>query len=197
MRLNEHDLRDHRPSRRVRRVGLLAEHLGHAVGDRALGLADRRPPPDRQLLRAGRSDRDDADVHGLGAGAAREGKYAGTRVFEAEEADGLALMRGSDAPSSARRRRIGDDAAGRRLHHGASATTSSSATRASRYDELTPEQQRAAAASWSSVYVGRMRPGHAEVKLDEVQRHLDETYFAWIGAVRRRRASSTTASTAR
>ncbi len=54
--------------RGVRRVAVLDHRDGHAVGDRALGLAARRPPRDRQLLRAGRSGRDDADVHRLGAG---------------------------------------------------------------------------------------------------------------------------------
>lgn len=30
-------------------------------------------------------------------------------------------------------------------------------------------------------YVDNMDSGHARVKMDEVRRHLDETYFAWIG----------------
>ena len=32
-----------------------------------------------------------------------------------------------------------------------------------------------------SRYVGRIRPGHAERKMDEVRAHLDETYFCWMG----------------
>ena len=31
------------------------------------------------------------------------------------------------------------------------------------------------------LYVGNMDNGHARVKMDEVKRHLDRTYFAWIG----------------
>ena len=31
------------------------------------------------------------------------------------------------------------------------------------------------------AYVGNMDDGHAQVKMDEVQTHLDDTYFAWIG----------------
>ncbi len=54
--------------RAVRRVVLLDDGDGHAVGDRALGLAARWPPRDHQLLRAGRSGRDDADLHRVGAG---------------------------------------------------------------------------------------------------------------------------------
>ncbi len=30
-------------------------------------------------------------------------------------------------------------------------------------------------------YVGNMSDGHAKVKMDEVKKHLDRTYFAWIG----------------
>jgi hypothetical protein len=32
------------------------------------------------------------------------------------------------------------------------------------------------------VYVGRIRPGHAAVRMDEVRRHLDDTWFAWMGS---------------
>jgi hypothetical protein len=32
-----------------------------------------------------------------------------------------------------------------------------------------------------ALYVGNMDDGHARVKMDEVRRHLDNTWFAWIG----------------
>lgn len=32
-----------------------------------------------------------------------------------------------------------------------------------------------------AVYVGNMDDGHARLKMDEVRKHLDNTYFAWIG----------------
>jgi len=31
------------------------------------------------------------------------------------------------------------------------------------------------------LYVGNMRQGHANVKMEEVKEHLDETWFAWVG----------------
>ena len=31
------------------------------------------------------------------------------------------------------------------------------------------------------LYVSNMDDGHARVKMDEVDRHLDNTWFAWIG----------------
>jgi hypothetical protein len=33
----------------------------------------------------------------------------------------------------------------------------------------------------AGLYIGNMDEGHAKVKMDEVKRHLDSTYFAWIG----------------
>ena len=32
------------------------------------------------------------------------------------------------------------------------------------------------------VYVGNLREPHADVTMDEIGQHIDETYFAWIGA---------------
>src|SRR5258708_8824021 len=31
------------------------------------------------------------------------------------------------------------------------------------------------------LYIGNMDDGHARVKMDEIRKHLDRTYFAWIG----------------
>ena len=31
------------------------------------------------------------------------------------------------------------------------------------------------------LYVGNLRAGHAKVHMSDVERHLDDTYFAWIG----------------
>jgi hypothetical protein len=32
-----------------------------------------------------------------------------------------------------------------------------------------------------ALYTNKMRPGHAELWLDNVRQHLDETYFMWMG----------------
>jgi hypothetical protein len=34
-----------------------------------------------------------------------------------------------------------------------------------------------------ALYVGNMDDGHAKVKMDEVRKHLDNTWFAWIGGL--------------
>ncbi|MCD0461062.1 DUF3500 domain-containing protein [Roseiconus lacunae] len=43
------------------------------------------------------------------------------------------------------------------------------------------EAQKKALLNLIDEYVGNMREGHAKVRMSEVKRHLDETYFAWIG----------------
>lgn len=43
------------------------------------------------------------------------------------------------------------------------------------------ETQKTALLTLISEYVGNMREPHAKVRMTEVEKHLDETYFAWIG----------------
>lgn len=49
-----------------------------------------------------------------------------------------------------------------------------------RADEMTPEQQQKLL-DLAEVYIGRMRAGHDQVKMREVEEHLGQTYFAWMG----------------
>ncbi len=46
--------------------------------------------------------------------------------------------------------------------------------------QLSPGQ-RQALLSLAALYVDNMDEGHAKVKMDDVRRHLDKTFFAWIG----------------
>ncbi len=109
---------------------------------------------------------------------AESGKYAGTRLFDAELAAGFALMR-SFSPEQAERARIGM-ALPRELLTIAQIDNLELAYAGIPYGELTPAQRELLAALFD-VYVGRIRPGHAEIRMDEVRAHLDQTYFAWIG----------------
>ncbi len=110
--------------------------------------------------------------------AARSGKYAGTRVFESEEAKGFSLMRAFD-PEQRAKATIGAqlpfDVFGTAFRDNLQMPY-----QGIRHEELSKEQ-RELLLSLIGVYVGRMRPGHAEIRYDEVKRHLAETYFAWIG----------------
>lgn len=109
---------------------------------------------------------------------AASGKYAGTRSFDAEEATGLELMRALSLPQRA------DATIGTAVPRDVLATAQT--------DNLVLPYAGIAAAGLDAkqqalleqlvgVYVGRIRAGHAEMRMDEVRRHLDETYFGWIG----------------
>jgi hypothetical protein len=41
--------------------------------------------------------------------------------------------------------------------------------------------QRERLVNLAALFVGNMADGHARVKMDEVRRHLNDTWFAWIG----------------
>jgi Protein of unknown function (DUF3500) len=109
---------------------------------------------------------------------ARFGKYQGTRVFAAEEEQGYALMR---ALSSEERQRatIGKDLPSD-LFTAAFNDNRRIDPAGVRYDEL-PAEGRERLEALLATYVGRIRPGHTEIRYAEVRRHLGETHFAWIG----------------
>jgi len=111
--------------------------------------------------------------------SATTGQYAGTTVLQQEQDAGLSFMQSlseeqrraavlpvekarSNAQAQAFRDNLVLDYAGVR---GA---------------ELTSSQKRQLL-DLIGVYVGNMTEGHARVRMEEVARHIDETYFAWIG----------------
>lgn len=108
------------------------------------------------------------------------GRYAGTRVFAAEEAGGLALARSLTAEQ--RRAAVLSDQLPPEVFTGAFRDNLELRYEGIRFDRLTPSQQNLLLA-FIETYVGRMAAGHAAVKLDEVRRHLADTYFAWMGGV--------------
>ncbi len=111
---------------------------------------------------------------------AKTGRYAGTRVFKADEDRGLALIRALSAEQRAKAI-IAAETAGEVL---------TSAFRDNlelnyagiRYDELSNTQHNLLL-SLVELHVGRMRPDHAEVKMAEARRHLRDTYFCWMGGI--------------
>jgi Protein of unknown function (DUF3500) len=109
---------------------------------------------------------------------ARFGKHQGTRVFAAEEEQGYALMR---ALSSEERQRatIGKDLPSE-LFTAAFNDNRQIDPAGIRYDEL-PAEGRERFEALLATYVGRIRPGHSEIRWAEVKRHLSQTHFAWIG----------------
>jgi hypothetical protein len=111
---------------------------------------------------------------------AKTGKYAGLRVFKADEDRGLALVR---ALSGAQRAKtiIRPETAGEDF---ATAFRDNMVLNYAgiRYDELS-NPQHDLLLNLLEYHVGRMRDGHAGIKMTEVKRHLNDTYFCWMGGI--------------
>jgi hypothetical protein len=109
---------------------------------------------------------------------ATSGKYAGTAAFVEEETAGLNLMNALSAEQQATAR-IGDTVP-RDVLTAAQVDNLELAYAGIRYEALT-QAQRELLLKIIGVYVGRIRPGHDAIRMDEVRAHLAETHFAWIG----------------
>jgi hypothetical protein len=109
---------------------------------------------------------------------AETGQYAGTRVFEAEESSGIALMQALSAPQRFRAT-IGAQVL-REVAGGQFKDNLVQQYEGIRYDQLNSGQQ-ALLRDVIEVYLNRMQPERATLKREEVQAHLSETHFAWRG----------------
>jgi len=110
--------------------------------------------------------------------SAEDGPYAGTRVIQAEERQGLALMRAL-TPEQRLRTVLATDLPGE-LFTAAFRDNFELKFEGIRAGDLSSAQQRLLL-DVMATYVGRIRPGHAEIRLDEAKRHLADTHFAWMG----------------
>jgi len=107
------------------------------------------------------------------------GKYAGNRIMQDEQDQGLAFMQSLDGAQQG------------------VATIDPNKTRnnqlaAANEDNLTLDFEGLRGAEMSSaqkvqllnlirVYIDNLREAHADVTMDEIGQHIDETYFSWIG----------------
>ena len=110
---------------------------------------------------------------------ATSGKYQGTAVLQEEQNQGLAMVQALD---EARRKKA-------ILQW--SKTENYNLTEAFKDNVVLdyagvsagdfPMLQRKQMLELIDLYVGNMDVGHARVRMDEVRRHFDRTWFAWIG----------------
>jgi hypothetical protein len=110
---------------------------------------------------------------------AHAGKYKGTVVLQDEQAKGLAMI---NALTEAQRKKAilsvsktGNNNLGEAFKD--NFVLDYTGIRAS---ELTAKQKEQLLAL-AGEYVGNMNNSHAKVKMSEVRKHLDNTWFAWIG----------------
>src|ERR1041384_5950485 len=109
---------------------------------------------------------------------ALSGKYAGTRVFQSEEARGLALMRSLNGDQRGKAT-IGTSLP-RDLFTSAFRDNLELHYQGVRYDQLSGVQHDLLA-RLIEIHVGKLRPSHAAIKMAKVRQHFKDTYFAWIG----------------
>lgn len=109
------------------------------------------------------------------------GVHAGNAVMQTEQNQGLAFMRALDAAqqkaATIRRDKPANDieAQADRDNHVLEYT----GVKAS----ALPAPLKAQLLALAGLYVGNLRDAHAAVRLREVAAHLDDTWFAWAGAV--------------
>jgi hypothetical protein len=111
---------------------------------------------------------------------AESGKYAGTKVLQEEQARGLALMQALE-PDQRKKATLEPEK-----------TSNNALTQAFRDNQIVPyagvraselnDRQRKLLLELIDEYVSNMDGGHATLRMEEVTKHLPDTYFAWIGA---------------
>lgn len=110
---------------------------------------------------------------------ATEGRYAGTSVMQDEQNKGLAFMRTLTPEQRAVAIIQADKTANMPLAHAFRDNVEMP------YVGLPSTKltvgQRTMLLELAGEYVGNMAEGHARVRMEEVQAHLDRTYFAWAG----------------
>jgi hypothetical protein len=110
---------------------------------------------------------------------ATSGRYAGTVVLQAEQDRGLAMIR-SLAPEQQTKAIIEVSKTGNNNVSEAFRDNVVLDYAGIRATELTGAQ-RAQLVELIGEFVGHLREGHAAVRMEEVRRHLEDTWFAWIG----------------
>lgn len=111
---------------------------------------------------------------------AEGGKFKGTEVLQNEQDKGLALMRSLTGQQQAAAR-IRKDKAGEDLLSAAYKDNLVMDYAGLRAAEMTGEQ-RTQLLNVVAEYVSNMKEGHAKVRMAEVRKHLNDTYFGWIGS---------------
>ena len=106
------------------------------------------------------------------------GKYTGLRAFKGDEDRGLALFRAL-ADTQRAKAVIAPETSGEDFTI-AFRDNLVLDYKGIRSGELSTAQHKLLL-DLVNYHVGRMRNGHAQVKMAEVQRHLNETYFCWMG----------------
>ena len=110
---------------------------------------------------------------------APSGKYKGTAVLQDEQNRGLALVNTFDAAQRGKAILSTDKTRNNNLTEAwkDNAVVPAAGIRASDLSDT----QRRQLADLIALYIGNMDDGHARIRMSEVEKHLPNTTFAWIG----------------
>jgi hypothetical protein len=115
---------------------------------------------------------------------APSGKYKGLAILQVEQSAGLKMVQALDDAQKKKAilevNKTGNNNLGEAFKD--NLVLDYAGVRAS--DLTQPQKDRLLALI--GLYVSNMDDGHARVKMEEVAKHLNETYFAWIGGVEER-----------
>jgi hypothetical protein len=110
---------------------------------------------------------------------AKAGKYKGTTILQQEQSEGLALIHALPEPQRAKAviavSKTGNNNVGEAFKD--NVVLDYAGVRVSELSAAHKQQL----VRLIELYVSNMDDAHARVKMDEVRRHLDHTFFAWIG----------------
>jgi len=113
---------------------------------------------------------------------ARSGKYAGTRILEDEQVQGLAMVRaltGEQRTAAVlETSKPGNNILAQAFSD--NLVLDYAGVQVSSFSEAQKHQL----SSLIELYVGNLANGHAEIRMAEIEDHFDDTYFAWIGDIR-------------
>jgi len=110
---------------------------------------------------------------------ATSGKYAGTRIMDAEQQQALALVR-SLAPAQRAKAVVMENKTSNNIMTQAFSDNVVLDYAGINAAELSDDQRRRLIAL-IGLYIGNMEADAASVKMAEIEQHLDRTWFAWIG----------------
>ena len=113
---------------------------------------------------------------------AKAGRFKGTIVMQDEQDKGLAFMQSLTQAQQADATLMKDKSGNHNLSEAYKDNIELDYA-GLRCNSLSEEQKQAFMALVEE-YVGNMEAGHAKVKMSEVERYLDDTYFAWIGGAK-------------
>ncbi|MEX2123758.1 MAG: DUF3500 domain-containing protein [Woeseia sp.] len=110
---------------------------------------------------------------------AESGKYAGTAILQAEQDQGLAMLRSLN--EAQRQMAVIEVSKDGNNNVGEAFSDNVDLEYVGIPGALMSGEQRARLLDLIGLYVGNLRDEHAALRMDEVEKHLDDTYFSWIG----------------